>query len=190
MIHFLSSNFMFPFKCSGMTRISFYLVYIPASVLLCLVSNAQIISRQVNPWQYTVQKKVTCSNGAVVSAHSLASETGVAIMKQGGNAIDAAIATQLVLAVVYPAAGNIGGGGFMVAHLANGKNITIDYREKAPAAAGRDMYLDKDGNAQTSLSQNGHLAAGVPGTIAGIFAGLKYAKLPFRQLIQPAIDIA
>jgi gamma-glutamyltranspeptidase/glutathione hydrolase len=96
----------------------------------------------------------------------------------------------LALAVVYPGAGNIGGGGFMVAHLAKGGNIALDYREKAPAAATRDMYLDANGNPQTNLSQNGHLASGVPGTIAGIFAALKYARLPFKTLIQPAIDLA
>ncbi len=111
-------------------------------------------------------------------------------MKQGGNAIDAAIATQLALAVVYPGAGNIGGGGFTVIRLANGTNITLDYREKAPATAHRDMYLDKQGNAQTSLSQNGHLAAGVPGAVAGLFGCIKYAKLPFKKLIQPAIELA
>ena len=142
-------------------------------------------------------KTITVSNGAVVSANPHASAAGVAILKQGGNAFDAAIATQLALAVVYPAAGNIGGGGFMVAHLgkANGKlpagaNIAIDYRENAPAAATRDMYLDSAGNARTDLSQNGHLASGVPGAIAGIFAELKYARLPFARLIQPAIDLA
>lgn len=145
---------------------------------------------QFNPYEYTIQKKATGSNGAVSSAHPLASETGVAIMKQGGNAIDAAIATQLALAVVYPAAGNIGGGGFTVIHLANGKNLTIDYREKAPATAHRDMYLDAAGNAQTQLSQNGHLAAGVPGAVAGLFSCLPYANLPISKLIQPAIDLA
>ena len=147
-------------------------------------------SLPVNPYEYTIHKKVTGVNGAVVSAHPLASETGVSIMKLGGNAIDAAIATQLALAVVYPGAGNIGGGGFTVIRLANGSNITIDYREKAPATAHRDMYLDSQGNAQTALSQNGHLAAGVPGAIAGLFDCMKYAKLPFKKLIQPAIDLA
>jgi gamma-glutamyltranspeptidase/glutathione hydrolase len=147
-------------------------------------------SLPVNPYEYTIQKKVTGVNGAVVSAHPLASEIGVAIMKQGGNAIDAAIATQLALAVVYPGAGNIGGGGFTVIRLSNGSNVTIDYREKAPATAHRDMYLDSQGNAQTALSQNGHLAAGVPGTIAGLFDCMKYANLPFKKLIQPAIDLA
>jgi gamma-glutamyltranspeptidase/glutathione hydrolase len=145
---------------------------------------------QINPYNYHSQKKITCTNGAVVSAHPLASKVGVSILKQGGNAIDAAIATQLALAVVYPAAGNIGGGGFTVAHLKNGKNITIDYREKAPAKASRDMYLDTNGNAQLNLSQDGHLAAGVPGAVAGIFASYKYGSLPFTTLIQPAIELA
>ncbi len=139
---------------------------------------------------YSVQKKIECTNGAVVSAHPLASMVGVSILKQGGNAFDAAIATQLALAVVYPVAGNIGGGGFLVAHLENGSNISLDYREKAPSKASRDMYLDKDGNAQLNLSQKSHLASGVPGTVAGLFASMKYAKLPFEKLIQPAIDLA
>ena len=142
-------------------------------------------------------KTITASHGAVVSANPLASAAGVAILKQGGNAFDAAITTQLALAVVYPAAGNIGGGGFMVAHLGTasgklpaGSNIAIDYREKAPAAATRDMYLDSAGNARTDLSQNGHLASGVPGAVAGIFAELRYARFPIARLIQPAIDLA
>lgn len=140
--------------------------------------------------KYTIQKKVTCTKGAVVSAHPLASMAGTSILKKGGNAIDAAIATQLVLAVVYPGAGNIGGGGFMVAHLKDGTNITLDYREMAPAKASRDMYLDEKGEPQMQLSQEGHLAAGVPGTVAGLFASMKYASLPFKTLIQPAIDLA
>ncbi|MEP6749453.1 MAG: gamma-glutamyltransferase [Bacteroidota bacterium] len=144
----------------------------------------------VSHGKYSMQKTITCSNGAVVSAHTLASKAGVRVLKNGGNAIDAAIATQLALAVVYPGAGNIGGGGFMIARLQNGKNIAMDYRETAPAAAGRDMYLDATGNPEMNLSQNGHLASGVPGTIAGIFAAMKYAKLPFKDLIGPAIELA
>ncbi len=128
---------------------------------------------------------------AVVSAHPLASKAGLQMMQQGGNAIDAAIATQLALAVVYPGAGNIGGGGFMVAHLNNGKNISIDYREEGPGLATKDMYIDKKtGVANTRNSQNGHLASGVPGTVAGLFASLKYAKLPMKTLIGPAILLA
>ena len=139
---------------------------------------------------HPIQKKIICSNGAVVSAHPLASKAGVAVLKKGGNAVDAAIATQLALAVVYPGAGNIGGGGFMVARLKDGRNIAMDYREKAPAAAQRDMYLDSAGNPLMNLSQYGHLASGVPGTVAGIFASLKYAKLPLKTLIAPAIALA
>ena len=147
-------------------------------------------SSAFNPFQYSIEKKVECMNGAVVTAHPLASKVGLEILKKGGNAIDAAIATQLALAVVYPGAGNIGGGGFMVARLTDGTNITLDFREKAPSLAHRDMYLDDKGNAQVNLSQNGHLASGVPGTIAGLFASHKYARLPFKELIQPAIDLA
>jgi gamma-glutamyltranspeptidase/glutathione hydrolase len=142
------------------------------------------------PFAYSITKMAFVLHGAVVSAHPLASNAGVAMLKKGGNAFDAAIATQLALAVVYPGAGNIGGGGFMVAHLASGKDLALDFREKAPAAATRDMYLDSAGNPRTDLSQNGHLASGTPGTIAGIFQELHYAKLPIATLIQPAIDLA
>lgn len=141
-------------------------------------------------YHYTIQKKVIAMNGAVVSAHALASKAGVAILQQGGNAVDAAIATQLALAVVYPGAGNLGGGGFMVARLSNGKEIALDYREMAPGKAHRDMYIDEKGAARTDKSQDGHLSGGVPGTVAGLFASLPYAKLSFQQLIQPAIDLA
>ncbi|MDQ6902982.1 MAG: gamma-glutamyltransferase, partial [Bacteroidota bacterium] len=147
-------------------------------------------SQTLDPYHYTINKSVSCKNGAVVSANALASKVGVLILKKGGNAVDAAIATQLALSVVYPDAGNIGGGGFMVAHLKNGKNISIDFRETAPGAATRDMYLDANGNPQMNLSQDGYLAVGVPGSIAGLFAYMKYAKLPFKKLIQPAIDLA
>jgi gamma-glutamyltranspeptidase/glutathione hydrolase len=147
-------------------------------------------NQRFNPYKYETNKKVVCNNGAVVSAHALASKVGLNILKQGGNAVDAAIATQLALAVVYPGAGNIGGGGFMVLHLNSRENISIDYREVAPAGASRDMYLDANGNPQMHLSQDGHLACGVPGTIAGLFAAMKYATLPFKKLIQPAIDLA
>ena len=147
-------------------------------------------SLHINPFQFSVQKKVICGNGALVSAHPLASKVGVEILKQGGNAIDAAIATQLALAVVYPNAGNIGGGGFMVARLSKGKLLALDYRETAPLHADRDMYLDEKGNVETGKSVNGHFASGVPGTIAGLFSSAKYGKLSFDKLIQPAIDLA
>lgn len=156
----------------------------------CFCQRKAALRAEINPFSYNIQKNVQGKNGAVVSAHSLASKVGISILKQGGNAVDAAIATELALAVVYPGAGNIGGGGFFVAHLKNGTNITIDFREKAPGKSTRDMYLDSNGNAQTSLSVDGHLAAGVPGTVAGVFASAKYGKLPFAKLIQPAITLA
>ncbi len=164
----------------------------PVLLPICLLIHPHHLTAQngVNPYAYEIQKKCESTRGAVVSAHPLASKTGIAILKQGGNAIDAAVATQLALAVVYPGAGNIGGGGFLVAHLSNGKNIALDYREKAPAKATRDMYLDNQGRPLASLSQNGHLASGIPGTVAGLFAALKYARLPFSKLIQPAVDLA
>jgi gamma-glutamyltranspeptidase/glutathione hydrolase len=147
-------------------------------------------TKAVNPYQYIVVKSGTFNSAGVTSAHPLASMVGAAIMKQGGNAFDATIASQFALAVVYPGAGNIGGGGFTLARKKDGSLIGIDYREAAPAKATRDMYLDAAGNAQDALSQNGHLASGVPGTVAGIFATLPHAKLPFATLIQPAIDLA
>ncbi|WP_313100382.1 gamma-glutamyltransferase [Epilithonimonas sp.] len=136
-------------------------------------------------------KEVKVKNkGVVVSAHPLASEAGAKILKQGGNAFDAVIATQLALAVVYPQAGNIGGGGFLVGTTSDGKNIALDYRETAPSKASFDMYWDKKGNANTDLSQNGRLAVGVPGSVSGMFETTKYARLPFSILIEPAIDLA
>ena len=146
--------------------------------------------KAINPYKYTIVKKAEFSAASVSSAHPLASMVGAAIMKAGGNAFDAAIATQLTLAVVYPGAGNIGGGGFLLARKSNGELIGIDYREAGPEKATRDMYLDKNGNMQSALSLSGHLASGIPGTVAGLFATHPYAKLPFRQLIQPAIDLA
>ncbi|RFM30872.1 gamma-glutamyltransferase [Chitinophaga silvisoli] len=157
------------------------------TVTLCSCLN---VFAQDDAIHYKIEKEVNASQGAVVSAHPLASLAGIEVMKQGGNAIDAAIATQLALAVVYPAAGNLGGGGFMVAHLKDGKNVTIDYREAAPAKASRDMYLDSAGNPIQNLSIDGHLACGVPGTVAGLYASLPYAKLPMKKLIAPAIRLA
>ena len=144
----------------------------------------------INPYNYSVTKKIIAKNGAVVSAHPLASKVGLMILKKGGNAIDAAIATQLALAVVYPNAGNIGGGGFMIARLSNGELKALDFRETAPAGAHRDMYLDSIGNVRPNKSINGHLSGGVPGTIAGLFESMKYAKLSFQANIQPAIEFA
>ncbi|MBC7587533.1 MAG: gamma-glutamyltransferase [Chitinophagaceae bacterium] len=172
--------------------IGFIVCYLGIANLVAQPKNNNWVGagKYVDPYHYVQVKSATFKNGAVSSAHPLASMVGATTMKQGGNAFDAAIAVQLTLAVVYPGAGNIGGGGFLVARKKTGQLIGLDYRETAPAQASKNMYLDKDGQAQTTLSQNGHLAAGVPGTIAGLFQTKKYARLPFRQLIQPAIDLA
>lgn len=156
---------------------------------LLLVLNSTWILAQYTDINIIKEVKVK-NKGVVVSAHPLASEAGSKILKQGGNAFDAAIATQLALAVVYPQAGNIGGGGFLVAATADGRKLALDYRETAPSKASFDMYWDKQGNANTDLSQNGRLAVGVPGSISGMFGTMKYAQLPFSKLIEPAIDLA
>lgn len=127
----------------------------------------------------------------VVSAHPLASKVGADILKQGGNAVDAAIATQFALAVVYPAAGNIGGGGFMVLRQHDGTVATLDYREKAPALATTNMFLSETGEPISGLSEKGHLSCGVPGSVAGMAeAHARYGSLPWKDLVQPAIDLA
>jgi len=146
--------------------------------------------KAIDPYHYTSVKSNTFDHASVACAHPLASAVGAEMMKQGGNAFDAAVATQLALAVVFSNAGNIGGGGFLVARKADGKDLALDYRETAPSKASRDMYLDKNGNAQTLLSQFGHQASGIPGTVAGLFATAAHGKLPFKTLIQPAIDLA
>lgn len=134
---------------------------------------------------------ISSKNGMVVSAHRESSRIGVEILMKGGNAIDAAVATDFALAVCYPEAGNIGGGGFMVIRTSDGTTDAIDYREKAAAAASRDMFLGADGNVSEGLSTDTHLASGVPGTVDGIIAAhSKYGKIPFRDVIQPAIDLA
>ena len=130
-------------------------------------------------------------HGMVVSAHRLASEVGVQILKAGGNAVDAAVAVGYALAVVDPCCGNIGGGGFMTIHLANGRETFINFRETAPAAASPTMYLDVDGQPVDELSRYGYRAAGVPGTVMGMDrAAAEYGRLPRAALIAPAIALA
>jgi len=136
-------------------------------------------------------RNIIADSGMVVSAHRESSRIGISILQKGGNAIDAAVATEFALAVCFPEAGNIGGGGFMLIRTSDGRTDVIDYREKAPSEAARDMYLDKSGNVTDGKSTDTHLASGVPGTVDGmITAHLKYGKLPFREVIQPAIDLA
>lgn len=156
-----------------------------AVVLLASCQNSPA-KKQPDP-----QKGVLAPHAMVVSAKEEASQIGLAILKKGGNAFDAMIATELALAVAYPNAGNIGGGGFMVYRLGSGERGALDYREKAPAKAHRDMYLDKNGKVIADKSTLGALAVGVPGTIAGIFEVYqKFGSLPIGELIQPAIDLA
>lgn len=131
------------------------------------------------------------SQAMVVSARKEASEIGIQIMQQGGNAFDAMIATEMALAVTFPYAGNLGGGGFMVYRLKDGKKGALDFREKAPLAAHRDMYLDAQGNVNSTLSTTGATAVGVPGTVAGIFAvHKKFGSLPIEQILTPVIQLA
>ncbi|MGA2391252.1 MAG: gamma-glutamyltransferase [Candidatus Sulfotelmatobacter sp.] len=130
-------------------------------------------------------------HGMVVSAHELASQAGVEIMRAGGNAVDAAVATGFVLAVVHPAAGNLGGGGFMLVRMADGQTHFLDYREKAPAAATRDMFLDAQGNVIEAASEIGYKSIGVPGSVAGmVYAEKKLGKLTLKQVMAPAIRLA
>jgi len=137
------------------------------------------------------REPVRGKNGMVASPNDLATLVGVEILKKGGNAVDAAVAVGFALAVTYPAAGNLGGGGFFVIHLADGLNTTIDFREKAPLAATRDMFLDENGNFVQEKSLTGGLASGVPGTVAGLLLALeKYGTMPLQEVIQPAIDLA
>ena len=141
--------------------------------------------------QAASQAPVAAEHGMVVSAQHLASKVGVDVLQRGGNAVDAAVAVGYALAVVYPAAGNLGGGGFMTVQLADGRKTFLDFREKAPLAATANMYLDKDGNVIKGLSTNGHLAVGVPGTVSGMeYAREKYGTKKRAELIAPSIQLA
>lgn len=170
------------------TFFSFFLFSLLFYAILPQKGYAQKVEQ---PGIYSISKSTIADRAMVVAPHPIASQVGLDILKQGGNAVDAAIAVQFAIAVVYPRAGNIGGGGLMVLRTKDGKFNALDYREKAPGKAGRDMYLDSLGNVVPRLSTEGHLAAGVPGTVAGMIAAhKKYGKLPFKTLIQPAIDLA
>lgn len=140
---------------------------------------------------YSQKQGLIADKAMVVSAKEEASQIGAAILKKGGNAFDAMIATQLALTVVYPYAGNISGGGFMVFRKANGETGSLDFREKAPMEASKNMYLDKTGNVIPDLSTDGALSIGVPGSLAAIFEiHRKYGSLPIKDLFQPSIDLA
>ena len=134
---------------------------------------------------------VAAQNGMVVSAQHLATQVGVDVLRRGGNAVDAAVAVGYALAVVYPAAGNLGGGGFMTIQLADGRKTFLDFRETAPKGATANMYLDKDGNVIKGLSTKGHLAVGVPGSVSGMeYAREKYGTMKRADLLAPAIQLA
>jgi gamma-glutamyltranspeptidase/glutathione hydrolase len=153
--------------------------------VLCLVSADR-------PVRTASKAPVRATHGMVVSTSPIASEVGIEILKKGGNAVDAAVAVGFALAVTHPAAGNIGGGGFLVFHeAAGGKNFSIDYREMAPAQSHRDMYLDESGEIVPDLSTVGHLSAGVPGTVAGLLLAVeKHGRLVRQTVLAPAIRLA
>lgn len=165
----------------------FNLTYVSAQVdsvrAFEFIANERVKSASSKPLEF--------KKGAVVSAHPEATAVGVQILKKGGNAVDATVAVKFALAVVYPSAGNIGGGGFLIYRSAKGELNSMDFREKAPALAHRDMYLDANGEAIELKSREGHLAAGVPGTVAGMVElHKKYGKLKWADLVEPAYQLA
>jgi gamma-glutamyltranspeptidase / glutathione hydrolase len=173
------------------SKIVKFFKYLIATLLTLLV--IFMLSHQIVYWQQKPNSRegTIGANAMVVSAHPLASEIGNEILKQGGNAYDAAIAVNFALAVVYQQAGNIGGGGFMVHRQTDGSIGSIDFREKAPIAAHQDMYLDEKGDVISGLSQEGHLAVGVPGTVDGMAQiHSKFATMDWADLVAPAIDLA
>ena len=158
-----------------------------------LIDNLYLVYSTVNSW-YSVNARVTPpvgKNGVVVSTQAKASQVGLQVLKDGGNAMDAAVAVGYALAVTDPCCGNLGGGGFMLAHLADGTETFINFRETAPLKADADLYLDKDGNLIENLSTEGYLAVGVPGTVQGLNYALdKYGTTQLNEVIEPAIDLA
>ncbi|HDN2511053.1 MULTISPECIES: gamma-glutamyltransferase [Providencia] len=155
----------------------------PAALLLSLLFSSQLFAAS--------EPAVEAKKGMVVSSQHLASQIGADILKSGGNAVDAAVAVGYAQAVVNPCCGNIGGGGFMTIHLADGKDLFINFRETAPAAASADMYLDKDGKLIKDASLYGYLASGVPGTVKGLdYALEKYGTMSRQQVMEPAIKLA
>lgn len=193
----LSSKIVIRFVTSSVKLQSMKLIsYLPFLVLiLTLISlhsckeSTPIINHTAPVFEIT--KQVVSDSAMVVSAHPLATAAGLEILKKGGNAIDAMVAVHFALAVAYPRAGNLGGGGFMIYRDKTGLSNTLDFREMAPKTAHKDMYLDAQGEIIDSLSLTGHLASGVPGSVEGMYvAHQKHGKLPWKVLLQPAIDLA
>jgi len=160
-------------------------------VALPAAANAQLTDNEIIRYQ-DLQHPVLGDSGMVAAQNRLSAEAGAKVLAAGGNAVDAAIATGFSLAVTLPRAGNLGGGGFMLIHDAeSGEDFAVDYREIAPQSATRDMYLDENGDVDKNLARFSHLAAGVPGTVAGFyFAHQKFGRLPWKRLLQPAIQQA
>jgi gamma-glutamyltranspeptidase / glutathione hydrolase len=156
--------------------------------LLLVVS---LVACKTAPLTTRPAEPAVADSAMAVCAHPQASKVGIEAILKGGNAIDAAVAIQFALAVVYPAAGNLGGGGFMVIRMANGDVSSLDFREKAPAGAATNMFIDETNNIVPGLSVSTHLASGIPGSVAGLWeAHQRYGKLPWKELVQPAIDFA
>ncbi len=165
----------------NIARVRYFLASIISTLFLVGAISADATSRH----------PVRGNNGVVASSSAIASEAGIDIMKKGGNAIDAAVATAFAMAVTWPTAGNIGGGGFLIYHDADGDATAFDFREKAPLAATRTMYLDEDGNVRDNSNHDGILAVGVPGTVAGLaLAHERFGSLPWETLLEPAIALA
>jgi gamma-glutamyltranspeptidase/glutathione hydrolase len=156
-----------------------------------LLPELLVVVSLASPGWAASMRPVHAPHAMVASVHELASQVGVEIMRAGGNAVDAAVATGFALAVVHPQAGNLGGGGFMLIRMADGATHFVDYREKAPAAATADMYRDAQGNVIENASLVGYKAIGVPGSVAGLaYAQKNYGKLPLAQVMAPAIELA
>ena len=161
------------------------------SVLLILVSVAFQSAAEASKYGGEIVSTACSSGGMVSTSCPRATEVGVSILRSGGNAIDAAIATGFALAVTYPAAGNIGGGGFLLSRLSDGTITFVDFREKAPAAASEGMYLDEAGNVIRNASTLGHMSAGVPGTVRGLYEAWKlHGSRPWEELVAPAVELA
>ena len=178
---------------------------VPLAVIACLVvgcqaapsnkagTTAQSVEHGIGAGWAFPSGRVSATYGArgmVSTTDRIASEVGAEVIRRGGNAVDAAVATHFALAVVNPEAGNVGGGGFMIVRMADGRTAALDFREKAPLRATRDMYLGSDGKA-TDRSIVGHLASGVPGSVAGMWAAhQRFGSLSWSELVQPAVNLA
>lgn len=180
-----------------MNRFAFLRCACVAALAVILVSagptNAQQSRDNYTPAPLGTLKPVAAKHGMVVAQERLSAQVGADVMARGGNAIDAAVATGFAMAVTYPRAGNIGGGGFMVIHTAKGESTAIDYRETAPGRASRDMFLGSDGKPDIAKSRDSALGIGIPGTVAGLALALeKYGsgKFTLSDLLQPAIALA